>query len=500
MNFTESFQLLLGVLTIIAAVYAIMRRVDVRLSLMAAALILGFVAWKPGPILVKFFETFANERFVVPICTAMGFAYVLRHTKCDQHLVHLLIKPLTRVRWALIPGTVLVAFIVNIPIISQTSTAATLGPVVIPILLAARISPTTIGSTVLLGCSVGGELLNPGAPELRTTVSVSEETLQEQGKEPMGLTGQDVIQRVLPLNLLGLLASTLILWWLSSRAEAKESQAQKDQPKEETVTTEEVEAFRVSYLRAVIPLIPLVLLFVTGPPLNLIHVPPEWLVPHIATLQKDISKLEAKDILHDAEKADLQEMKNEVIRLSGLSGSRLIGTSMLIGVLVAALVAWPSALEIPRAFFDGAGYAFANIVSLIVTASCFAEGIKVIGIAKFIGVVIETIPWLLFPASGLLPMAFGAVCGSGMASTQALFGFFAVPAVQRGVDPALVGSVVSLGSAAGRTMSPVAAVTLMSSTLTNTNPFALAKRVALPLICGVAVIVIAAMIQSSMSG
>ena len=39
-------------------------------------------------------------------------------------------------------------------------------------------------------------------------------------------------------------------------------------------------------------------------------------------------------------------------------------------------------------------------------------------------------------------------------------------------------------------MSPVAAVTLMCSTLTGTNPFTLAKRVALPLLAGIGVVVI----------
>ena len=42
---------------------------------------------------------------------------------CDQHLVHLLVEPLRRVRIFLIPGAVLVGFLVNIPVISQTSTA-----------------------------------------------------------------------------------------------------------------------------------------------------------------------------------------------------------------------------------------------------------------------------------------------------------------------------------------------------------------------------------------
>src|SRR5207253_1624730 len=82
-------------------------------------------------------ETFSSEKFVVPICSAMGFAYVLRHTECDKHLVRLLTAPLRHVRFLLVPGVVLVGFVVNVPVISQTSTAVCIGPVVVPLLRAA---------------------------------------------------------------------------------------------------------------------------------------------------------------------------------------------------------------------------------------------------------------------------------------------------------------------------------------------------------------------------
>src|SRR5215471_3041272 len=133
--------LLLGMIVIIAGVWAIVRRVDVRLALVLTALALGTLAGNPAAIVRTFLATFSNERFVVPICTAMGFAYVLKLTECDRHLVLLLVQPLTRVRPLLVPGTVCVGFLVNIPIISQTSTAITLGAVAIPILLAAKIPP-----------------------------------------------------------------------------------------------------------------------------------------------------------------------------------------------------------------------------------------------------------------------------------------------------------------------------------------------------------------------
>src|SRR5262245_29639461 len=101
----EPLTLALGAFVIGAVIVAVGRRLDVRLVLMVGALTLGVLAGKPDDISRTFFSTFTEEKFVVPICTAMGFAYVLRLTGCDQHLVHLLVNPLTKVRPLLVPGT-----------------------------------------------------------------------------------------------------------------------------------------------------------------------------------------------------------------------------------------------------------------------------------------------------------------------------------------------------------------------------------------------------------
>src|SRR5262249_50059806 len=47
-----------------------------------------------------------NPLTIVPICSAVGFAYVLKLTECDVHLVQLLVKPIRAVRGLLIPGGV----------------------------------------------------------------------------------------------------------------------------------------------------------------------------------------------------------------------------------------------------------------------------------------------------------------------------------------------------------------------------------------------------------
>src|SRR5207302_9225880 len=121
----------------------------------------------------------------------------------DQHLVQLLVQPLRRVRPLLIPGTVLVGFLVNLPVVSQTSTAVAIGPVLVPLLLAARISPLTTGAALLLGSSLGGELLNPGAPEVGTISSV------------LHIEQREVIRHILPLLLVQLAVAGTVFWIIS---------------------------------------------------------------------------------------------------------------------------------------------------------------------------------------------------------------------------------------------------------------------------------------------
>jgi DcuC family C4-dicarboxylate transporter len=439
--------LIVGVLVIGAAVAAVVRGTDVRLALLAAAVALGCLAGDLRPVVSKFLETLSNEQYVLTIGTAMGFAHVLKHTGCDRHLVYLLVKPLRKVPGLLVPGVVLVGFVVNIPVISQTSTAVCLGAVTVPLMRAAGVSPLTTGASLLLGASVGGELLNPGAPELN---SVSK-GLKETGRD---VSPQEVVRHAEPLLPVQLGVAVGVFWLLSIRAEAKYRATLPEAP-----STTEPPDFRVNVLKAMVPAVPLVLLFLTGPPTPeefRLTVPEHWLI--------------------EPKKA-------------GDYASRLIGFAMLVGTVVAALTRPRDGSGSAKAFFEGVGYAVTNIVALIVAANCFGAGIKLIGLDAVLKNVILAWPDLLLPLAALLPLAFAAVSGSGMAATQSLFGFYVEPSLEHGADPADTGAVVSIGAAAGRTGSPVAAVTLMCGQLTGVSPFALAKRVAVPLLAATAAMI-----------
>lgn len=416
-----------GILVIILAISAIARRVDVRIALFVAALALGALAQRTDVIVRTFLDTFTSDQFVVPICTAMGFAYVLRQSGCDAHLVRLLSAPLRRARWLLIPGSVVVGFCVNVSIISQASTAVAVGTVLIPLLRAGGLSPTAVGSALLLGASLGGELLNPGAPELRT---ISERLMVEGG---------DVVRAVAPLLAVHLVVTTLVFWILTARVE-----------RGAVVVSAPSTDERIDYIKAIVPLVPLVLLAAVGPPFEFVEVPRHWLV----------GEANARSF-----------------------GNRLIGAAMLVGVAAVVLAVPRSTPLVAKEFFAGAGYGFTNIVSLIVTAQCFAKGVELIGLASLIGQTVTSQPELLWIIAAAVSFGFALLCGSGMATTQGLFGFFAQAGgpITKLLD---VGAVVAIASAAGRTSSPVAAVVLMCATLTDSEPLAIARRVAGPLAIG----------------
>lgn len=460
----HAVQIVLALLILSASIYAVAKKVDVRLALFVGALALGFVVGQPVDIVRAFLVSLTDYKFVLPIGCAMGFGYVLQHTGCGEQLALLLLKPFARRRSLLLPATVLISFIVNIPVVSQSSTSATVGAVLIPVLLAAGISPISAGAALLLGSSIGGELLNPAGPEYATVIRES----AKAGSRV--ITGAECVASSVPLIVASLVVATAVFWFIAARIERRMNIEQKA-----------VDASRrVNLFKAFVPLVPLIILFLVAKPFQVIHTPPE---PGFLVASSELSELQP--VKQAAKAADFED-------------TRLIAFAMLIGVGFAALACLLSkpdrgcVPQIAKAFFEGAGFAFSNVISLIAVAAALAEGIKLTQIGDLIGHLVTSAPALLLPLAGLAALLFAVLCGSGIASTQGLFGIFAGPAFQHSFNMVHVGSFTSVGSAAGRTMSPVSAVSLMSAKLTSQDVVDLVKVVALPLGAGfVAALVVA---------
>jgi len=423
----------LGIIALVLA--ALARGFEVRLVLVVGAFALAALTGRTEQILIVFFQGLADATSIVPICSAMGFAYVIREFGCDRHLVRALSRPLLRVRWLLVPGTVAIGFLVNITIISQTSASLAVGTVLVPLLRAFGLRMMLIGSALLLGASIGGELLNPGAPEL---VAIANK---------LHIPSSSLVPKVATVLFIHLTVTTVVfLWW----------------NRKDTVSPRDAETLieaqgPVDWFKAMVPVTPLLLLFVLGPPLELLHWPREW-------------------ILGPGES-------------DAWYSARLIGLAMLAGCLAACLAAPRQAPRVANYFFEGAGYGYAHIISLIVIAKCFSTGIKNSGVAELVESAAGIAPLLLVPLAGLIPLVLAFLCGSGIGATQGLYPTFADIAMRQEIDPTWIGVVCCIGSAAGRTMSVVAAVTLMCSNLTGSTPGQLSRRVAVPLLIGILTVI-----------
>ena len=132
------------------------RRVDVRLVLLGEGLAMALLAGQPLAIADTFTRGMVTA-MVAPICASMGFAALMHATGCDRHLVHALLAPVRRLPWLVVPGGIVAAYLVNAAVPSQASTAAALGPILVPLLLASGRPPAVAGAALVLGASFGGE-------------------------------------------------------------------------------------------------------------------------------------------------------------------------------------------------------------------------------------------------------------------------------------------------------------------------------------------------------
>jgi DcuC family C4-dicarboxylate transporter len=420
----------LAVIDLVAVVVLIARRVDVRLTLLlgAAALFAADGGAGMADMLAKVVAEMSNAATIVPIGSAMGFAYVLRVTGCDREMVRLLLRPLRRVPALLVPGGVVAGYLVNTTIVSQAGTAAVLGPILIPLLRAGGLNAATAGATLLLGASMGGELFNPGAVEMR---KLSELT---------GLAGHDVVSRQAPLNFLACGASLLTFWLLAWR------RSRTAEPT--TVVGPELSEPRVNLFKAAVPVAPLAILFADA-------------------------MLGASSPLVD------------------FAGPSKILAAMLIGLMMAWLAVPRCGPRLAPEFFEGAGYAYTHVISLIVAASTFAEGVRRGGLIRVVVEALAGRPALAPFASAVLPWGLAVIGGSGIAPAVAIMEFFVPAAESLGLDPVRIGTLASLGAHFGRTMSPAAAVVAMSARLSGEAGRRLVATVAPPLLVGMAVMILA---------
>ncbi len=414
----------LAFVVLAAAVLLVARGVDVRLVLFGSGLVLATMAGKPLVVFDAFLRIIGDEKIVGPICSAMGFAWVLRVSGSDRELARFLIRPIRRVKWLLVPGGCAVGFVTNMAITSQTAAAAAVGPILVPVMLAAGWHPILVAATLVLGCSAGGNLYNPGEADIVT--------IQATTKAPL----VQILDRVFVPELVGF-AVAVVAFTVFCRNTPRE----KVEPP--LAFDADIER-RIELGKALLPVLPIALLLILQPRFHLVpsllaRYPEGVPVPHV----------------------------------------------MVFSTMVAMLVYRHEVGAQTRAFFEGMGFGFTHVISLIITASCLIAGMEAAGLVSLLVGAVSGFGILAKCLSGAIPMALGVLSGSGTAPSVA-FSKAVLPSLSAvdltaSIDVGLLGAI---GATFGRTMSPVAAVVIFTSTLVGCTPLQIVKRTGPALLIG----------------
>lgn len=93
-----------AIVVVIATVYALIKRYETRLVLLTSGFVMAFISLQPMIAFKQFDKSMTNGSLIIAICSALGFAAVISLTKCDVHLVSLLMRPLKKLGVFLLPS------------------------------------------------------------------------------------------------------------------------------------------------------------------------------------------------------------------------------------------------------------------------------------------------------------------------------------------------------------------------------------------------------------
>ena len=239
-----------GAIIVLLTFVAIVKRYETRLVLFLGGLAMAAAAGKPLAAMDAFAKAMVNEGLVTTICTVMGFSYVMSVTNCDKHLVHLLAGGLKRVKPILVPGAVVVTWVLNIALPSTAGCAAAVGAVLIPTLIRSGVHPAMAAACVMSGTF--GSTMSPGLSHNPFVAKLAQVDVMT------------VIANHAPAVLVVLAIAApmlaMVAYWRKEGPDAERAAA----------FQEDGQDFKVNLLKAIIPALPLLLLVLGSKQLGVI--------------------------------------------------------------------------------------------------------------------------------------------------------------------------------------------------------------------------------------
>lgn len=345
----------------------------------------------------------------IPIISVMGYSTVMKLIGSEKHLVNAVAKPLKKSGIFMLSGVTIVIFLMNTSLTSPAGLAAATGAIFIPLLVTAGYHPALVGAAIMAGTF--GQFFNPG------------NAMNVLNSEIAGVSVTDVIAFQAPVIIISLVISIVVLNIIGYLRKEHKGHSHLL-----NLDNEIVEGFKVNWVKALLPLLPIILIFSTT------------YIPGIPTLS--------------------------------------ILESILISLIVSIIVTKANVGEAVTDFFKGAGGAFGSIFGILVTGLVFSAGMERVGLIDLLTDGMIAYPAVAKIAAAVGPWALAVLTGSGEAATTAFNTAVTVNAGQFGVSVLSMGSVAALAGAFGRTMSPLAGASIILGKYGKVDSFEISKRIA----------------------
>lgn len=406
-----------GIAIVILTFILIIKKYESRMVLFVAGVAMCLIGGLPNDIMKAFTKAMTHGSLVPAICTVMGFSYVMKLTGCDQHLVHSISGLLKRGKVILVPLSFLLTWWIGLALPSASGLSAAVGAILIPTLIAAGVHPAMAAATVLAG--TWGTAISPG---------------NAHNPFVADLAGTDMMTVILyetPASIAASLVCAAVLTVYAIVFKEGANEERRIAYEKEAANQISGEKFEVNYLKALVPIIPLVLLV-----------------------------LSSKQV--------------------GLIPEMSVALSMVLGVVIALIITWSNAQEVCVNFFDGMGSAYGNVIGLIICATVFTSGLAAMGLISTLIELMDGSQSLAAFSGTFGPFIIALISGSGDAASFAFNGAVTPYAEQFGMSIMGLGSLAQIAGAIGRAVSPVAGAAIICAGLAKVSPIEVSKRNLLP--------------------
>lgn len=235
--------LLGGIITVLVAFAAIIKKYEARMVLCTAGIVMCILGGTINSAITAFTSTMVHSSLVPTICTVMGFSFVMKYTGCDKHLAIAISSAIKKRKSVLIPLTILITWWISVAIPSAAGCAAAVGSILIPTLIAAGVHPAMAGCAVLAG--TWGSAISPGT---------SHNPFVAQ------LANTDVMTVIINETPAAVIASFVVIAALTGIAIINKETANAKNSNKIIAGKGAEDTFKVNPVHAVIPLVPLILL------------------------------------------------------------------------------------------------------------------------------------------------------------------------------------------------------------------------------------------------